>query len=208
MRTDSPDCQLDPVRVTVLPSASFASSLWIVCAGNVLALGSAMSAPSPWIAGAGDVLPCGLALGSAMSALSLWFVGDVLPPRLVMSAITIAGAASSAPHTSRPTGWGAAFRTRPPSLLAALFLHRIWRGFYFVPVLYCRHPPGIRSGLRLLGIFARVSTQELSPRRRRGKISLGPSLLYIACWSVCPYRWIFLFGYLMYREPYACQVRT
>src|SRR5215217_3557727 len=97
MWTDSPGCQLDPVRVTVLPGASPASSLWIVCGGNVLALGLAMSTPSPWVAG--DVLPCGLALGSAMSALSLWIVGDELPPRSVMSAITIAGAASSAIHT-------------------------------------------------------------------------------------------------------------
>src|SRR5215204_2551633 len=98
MWTDSPGCQLDPVRVTVLPGASLASSLRIVCAGNVLALGADKSAPSPWVAG--DVLRCGLALGSAMSALSLWVVGDVLPPRSVMSAITIAGAASSAAHTT------------------------------------------------------------------------------------------------------------
>src|SRR5215210_2425342 len=78
MWTDSPGCQLDPVRVTVLPGASSASSLWIVCAGNVLALESGMPVPSPWIAG--DVLPCGLAFGSAMSAPSLWILGDVLPP--------------------------------------------------------------------------------------------------------------------------------
>ena len=37
-------------------------------------------------------------------------------------------------------------------------------------------PPSFRSGLRLLGVFARVPTLELGPRHRRGEIRLGPSL--------------------------------
>ena len=48
------------------------------------------------------------------------------------------------------------------------FPHRIRRGLYSVPVLCCRHPPGIRPELRLLAVFARVATQELGLRRRRG----------------------------------------
>jgi hypothetical protein len=48
------------------------------------------------------------------------------------------------------------------------FPHRIWRGLYSVPVLCCRHPPGIRRELRFLAVFAKVPTQELGPRRRRG----------------------------------------
>ena len=98
MWTDSPGRQLDPVRVTVLPAASFESSIWIACAGSVSALRPPMFASSSWIAG--DVFPRGLALGSAMFAPSLWIVGDVLLPRSVMRAITIAGAASSVPHTT------------------------------------------------------------------------------------------------------------
>src|SRR5215208_5375258 len=54
------------------------------------------------------------------------------------------------------------------------FPHRIWRGLYSFPVQCCRHPPGIRPELRLL---ARFATQELGPRRRRGQISAGPSLM-------------------------------
>src|SRR5918993_2119578 len=112
MRTDSPGCQLDPVRVMVLPGAWSASLLWIVCAGNVLALGLAMSASSPWIAG--DVLPCGLALRPAMSALLLWIVGNMLPPRSVISAITIAGVASSAAQaTSRSVNLLLSFNNLP-----------------------------------------------------------------------------------------------
>jgi hypothetical protein len=77
---------------------------------------------------------------------------------------------------------------------------RAWRtGFYhgselprcrapalrFAPVLCCRCPRDTCYGLRLVGVFGRVPTQALSPRRWRGGISLGPSLIYIACWSIC-----------------------
>ena len=42
-----------------------------------------------------------------------------------------------------------------------------------VSVLWGKYPPSIRSGLRLVGVFARVPTQALSPRRRRGKQASG-----------------------------------
>ena len=42
-----------------------------------------------------------------------------------------------------------------------------------VSVLWGKYSPSIRSGLRLVGVFARVPTQALSPRRRRGKQASG-----------------------------------
>ena len=133
MRTDSPGCQLDPLRVTLAPGAYSALLLRIVCAGNVLALGLAMSDWSPWIAGAGDVLarelPCGLVLGSAVSAFSLWLVqnaGKMLPLRSVISAITIAGAASSAAQaTSRSVNLLLSFKSLPLVLMHTLLTN--WR---------------------------------------------------------------------------------
>src|SRR5215212_1927436 len=129
MRMDSPGCQLDPVSATVAPGALSALLLWIVCTGNVLALGSATSDCLPWIAG--DVLapelPLGLPLGlppglapglapgASMLALSLWLVQDVgnmLGPMSVMSAI--AGAASnSAPTRSRSVNLLLSFNSLP-----------------------------------------------------------------------------------------------
>ena len=101
-----------------------------------------------------------------------------------------AGDGSLSPLVSHP-----AFLTNGRAVSSSHLARPLFR----VSVLWGRHSPSIRSGLRLLGVFGRVPTQELSPRRRRGEISLGPSLLYIACCSVCIAGFSFL-GHLTYCE--------
>jgi hypothetical protein len=51
--------------------------------------------------GRGQSVPARIGAGVDYVRPSLWIVGDVWLPRSVMSAITIAGAASNVPHTTR-----------------------------------------------------------------------------------------------------------
>jgi hypothetical protein len=88
--------------------------------------------------------------------LAIWQMQRPWTPRTVAPE---AGDGSLSPLISHP-----AFLTTGRAVSSS----HLARPLLCVPVLWGRHPPSIRYGLRLLGIFARVPTQELSPRRWLG----------------------------------------